>query len=81
MPLEPAATVDARGLRCPLPALKTEKALASLPAGATLLVLATDPMARVDIPFFCGKHGHACEVAAEGEVLRFTITVGGGHRP
>jgi tRNA 2-thiouridine synthesizing protein A len=41
--------VDARGLRCPLPVLKAEKRLAALPAGAELMVLATDPMAKIDI--------------------------------
>jgi tRNA 2-thiouridine synthesizing protein A len=71
-----AEVIDARGLRCPLPVLKVEKALGRLPPGATLRILATDPMAKVDIPFFCAKHGHACEVASEGEVLRFVIVVG-----
>ena len=69
--------VDARGLRCPLPVLKAEKALDSLASGATLVVLATDPMAKVDIPHFCRTHGHGCAVEQDGEVLRFTISVGG----
>jgi tRNA 2-thiouridine synthesizing protein A len=65
--------VDARGLRCPLPVLKAEKALAALPPGTTLTVLATDPMAKIDIPLYCTQQGHACTVSPEGEVLRFTI--------
>ena len=39
---------DLRGLRCPLPALMARKRLASLPHGATIWVLATDPLAVVD---------------------------------
>ncbi|HTM78018.1 MAG TPA: sulfurtransferase TusA family protein, partial [Devosia sp.] len=42
--------VDARGLKCPLPVLKMEKRLAALAAGMELIVLATDPVARIDIP-------------------------------
>ena len=53
--------------------LKAEKALDRLPAGATLLVLATDPMAKIDIPHFCRRRGFGCSVEADGNVLRFTI--------
>lgn len=66
-------TIDARGLKCPLPVLKMEKQLAALPAGADLLVLATDPMARIDIPLYCRQNGHDCMVSAEDDVLRFAI--------
>ena len=68
--------VDARGLKCPLPVLKMEKRLAALKPGTTLVVLATDRMARVDIPLFCKQRGHACAVTAEGDVLRFAILKG-----
>lgn len=68
--------LDARGLKCPLPVLKMEKRLAQLPAGAGFIVLATDPMAKVDIPFHCRQNGHDCTVSAEGEVLRFAIVKG-----
>lgn len=71
--MPPDPTVDARGLKCPLPVLKMEKALAGLPAGKTLVVLATDPMAKVDIPFFCRGHGYECSVESDGGGLRFTI--------
>ena len=37
--------LDARGLACPLPAVKARLALAALPPGGALLVLATDPEA------------------------------------
>lgn len=69
-------TIDARGLKCPLPVLKMEKRLAVLPPGSRLVVLATDPMAKVDIPLYCRQHGHDCAVSTETEVLRFAIIKG-----
>lgn len=71
-----AETLDARGLRCPLPVLKMEKRLAQLPVGAALIVLATDPIAKIDIPLHCSQNGHGCTVNTEGEVLRFEIVKG-----
>lgn len=65
--------LDARGLRCPLPVLKMEKRLAQLPPGAALTVLATDPMARIDIPLYCTQHGHACVVGNNAGALSFAI--------
>jgi tRNA 2-thiouridine synthesizing protein A len=65
--------VDARGQKCPLPVLKTEKALAKIRAGGSLTVLATDPMAKVDIPLYCRQNGHQCTVTTDGDVLRFEI--------
>lgn len=65
--------LDARGLKCPLPVLKLEKRLAQLPAGATLTVLATDPMAKVDIPLYCTQHGHACTADSGGDAFSFAI--------
>lgn len=42
--------LDLRGLKCPLPALKTRAALTRLASGSILVVEATDPMAAIDIP-------------------------------
>ena len=65
--------VDARGLKCPLPVLKMEKRLEALPIGAELIVLATDPIARIDIPLYCRQHGHACTMTQDGDTMRFAI--------
>ena len=46
--------VDARGLRCPLPLVKAREALASLAASETLVVLATDPEAPIDLAALAG---------------------------
>ena len=72
-----AEILDARGLKCPLPVLKTEKSLAALPAGGRLDVLATDTVARLDIPLYCRQHGHACDVMAMDGGFRFAITKAG----
>ena len=42
--------LNLRGLKCPLPALKTRKALAGLAAGDVIVVECTDPLAAIDIP-------------------------------
>ena len=65
--------IDCRGLKCPLPVLKMEKRLSQLAAGASFVVLATDPMARIDIPLFCRQNGHVCDVSSEADVMRFQI--------
>lgn len=51
-------TLDLKGLKCPLPALKTRKAMTRLAVGDQLIVLTTDPMAEIDIPHFCRENGH-----------------------
>ena len=50
--------LDVSGHLCPLPVLKARKRLQSLPAGAVLEVIATDPAAVIDVPHFCNEQGH-----------------------
>ena len=50
--------LDLRGLNCPLPILRTKKALATLPPGTILKVLATDPGAPADFEQFCRQTGN-----------------------
>lgn len=42
--------LDLSGLKCPLPALMTRKALKTLSRGDRLEVVSTDPLAAIDIP-------------------------------
>ena len=42
--------LNLRGLKCPLPALKTRKALLGIEPGAVIVVECTDPLAAIDIP-------------------------------
>lgn len=51
--------IDARGLNCPLPILRTKKALAQLASGQVLSVLTTDPHAGRDFQAFCQQTGNA----------------------
>ncbi len=53
--------LDLRGLKCPLPVLRTRKALRLHPAGVWLTVLADDPMARLDIGHLCRTDGHEAD--------------------
>jgi tRNA 2-thiouridine synthesizing protein A len=66
--------IDARGLKCPLPVLRMEKWLASAQVGAQVTILATDPMAKIDIPLFCRQNGHAYALDEADNVLSFAIT-------
>lgn len=69
--------LDARGLKCPLPVLKAEKRLRTLASGESFLLLADDPVARIDVPVLCKRGGHGCTIARHGDALAFTITKGG----
>jgi tRNA 2-thiouridine synthesizing protein A len=61
-------------LSCPLPILKTGKAISELPEGATLEVLATDPGAVDDFAAFSATTGHALLAQSEeGGVYRFLL--------
>lgn len=52
------ATLDARGLSCPLPILKTKKALAQLDKGELLELITSDPGSVKDLSSFCEQTGH-----------------------
>ncbi len=66
--------LNLRGLKCPLPALRTRKALSSLPVNDILIVECTDPLAAVDIPNLLRQTGDALEdTSRDAEVLTFRI--------
>lgn len=50
--------LDALGLLCPLPVLKTRKRLQALSSGQVILVRSDDPAAMIDMPHFCDQQGH-----------------------
>lgn len=54
----PDQTLDCRGLSCPMPTLKTKKAIAGIGSGQVLEVLGTDPGTKNDIKKFVEKSGH-----------------------
>jgi tRNA 2-thiouridine synthesizing protein A len=51
-------TIDLRGLKCPLPALFAKRALERAAPGTTILILADDPLAAIDIPHMCRQEGY-----------------------
>ena len=51
-------SLDARGLNCPLPILRTKKALNSMGSGETLAILSTDPGSVKDMQAFCKQTGN-----------------------
>ncbi|MEY3553778.1 MAG: hypothetical protein RL735_2126 [Pseudomonadota bacterium] len=59
--------LDLTGLKCPLPALKTRKALKSLAPGDRMEVHCTDPMAVIDIPNLIRETGDRIEISARDE--------------
>lgn len=65
--------VDARGHRCPVPSLRLRKAAEGL-EGRRLVLLATDPMARIDVPYLMSELGGRIVSVEEAEGV-LTITV------
>jgi tRNA 2-thiouridine synthesizing protein A len=51
-------SLDARGLNCPLPILRTKKALAGMQAGEVLEIIASDPGSVKDLDSFCSQTGN-----------------------
>jgi tRNA 2-thiouridine synthesizing protein A len=73
-----AQILDLKGLKCPLPALKTRKALKSVAEGGTLHVICTDPMAAIDIPNLIRETGdELVSQAANDGVMVFVIRKAG----
>ncbi len=66
--------LDVQGLSCPLPVLRANRALRTLPPGAKLRVLATDRASVADFQAFCRETGHALlAFGEEAGVFSFTI--------
>ena len=67
-------TLNLRGLKCPLPALRTRKALKAMQPGEVLVVECTDPLAGIDIPNLLNQTGDALEsTQRSGKTLTFRI--------
>ncbi|MBU0585783.1 MAG: sulfurtransferase TusA family protein [Alphaproteobacteria bacterium] len=68
------AKLDLSGLKCPLPALKTRKALKGIMPGGRLEVTCTDPMAAIDIPHLLTETGDRLEKTdRDGATIVFVI--------
>jgi tRNA 2-thiouridine synthesizing protein A len=67
-------TVNLRGLKCPLPALRTRKLLAGMASGDSLIIECTDPLSSIDIPNLLRQTGDTLEGQDKAEgVLTFRI--------
>lgn len=67
-------TLDVRGLICPLPVLRANKALRGIESGQNLEILATDPAAPGDFRSFCETAGHEILSIEEADLV-FTIVL------
>jgi tRNA 2-thiouridine synthesizing protein A len=66
--------LDARGLVCPEPVLRAAKAMRSIEPGGTLTVVATDPVASIDFPYYCHHAGlELLSTTSMAKVLTFKI--------
>jgi tRNA 2-thiouridine synthesizing protein A len=74
----PITELNLRGLKCPLPALKTRKALKALAPGDVLSVACTDPLSVIDIPALIQQTGDFLEERLDSDgVLLFRIRKAG----
>ncbi len=72
--------LDLVGLRCPLPVLKSRRALAGMSPGARLEVETSDPLASIDLPNMCREDGHRLvSTESDGGRARFLIECGGAQ--
>lgn len=62
-------TLDLRGLKCPLPALKVRKALTRFAPGTRFVAECTDPLAAIDIPNLLRETGDILKSAEKSENL------------
>ncbi|MCL5024559.1 MAG: sulfurtransferase TusA family protein [Nitrospirae bacterium] len=71
---EANVTLDLKGLSCPMPVVKTKKALDGMQAGQILFVEATDKGSKADIPAMLKRTGNELiEIEDKGAVYAFFI--------
>ena len=71
-------TVDARGLACPLPLTMAKLRMADLAPGETLVVLATDPEAPIDLGAWAAVAGHVLSERPLDGWIEFRLVKAGG---
>lgn len=72
-----AEELDVRRLLCPIPVIRTQNRIRTMSPGQQLVVIATDPGVRNDIPAWCRMFGHQVELISEQErEIRIVIRVG-----
>ncbi|MBF0486812.1 sulfurtransferase TusA family protein [Candidatus Magnetominusculus dajiuhuensis] len=72
--IKPDEILDTKGLNCPMPVLKTKKAIDALASGKVLEVQSTDAGSKSDIPALLSRLGHELlETKENGNVISFFI--------
>ncbi|MED3932613.1 sulfurtransferase TusA family protein [Priestia megaterium] len=74
--MESTKVLDAKGLACPMPIVKTKKAMNELEAGQVLEIHVTDKGAKNDLAAWAKSGGHELLQTEEGDVLKFWIKKG-----
>ncbi len=76
--LSPDRQLDVSGSMCPVPVVRARQALKSMNVGEVLEVIATDPLAELDLAVMCDHTGHRWRGAStDNGVLRVRIEVVG----
>ncbi len=72
--IKPDVVLDTKGMNCPMPVLKTKKAIDGLQSGQVLEVISTDKGSISDIPALLKRLGHELlETKEDGGVIEFYI--------
>ena len=66
--------LDLKGLKCPMPALKTARLLAQIESGSEIEVICTDPMSEIDIPHLVQSEGH-CLISQSRHADHFVFLI------
>ena len=70
------ATLDTKGLMCPMPIVHLAKKVKEMKSGQTLELLADDVGAKEDVPAWCSRTGHQLlGTETEGAIFKFYIRV------
>jgi tRNA 2-thiouridine synthesizing protein A len=77
---EAMTELDLSGLKCPLPVLRTRKALLSMTPDERLLVICTDPLAGIDVPNLIRETGDVLEEQNQ-EASRISFLIRKAGRP
>ena len=72
--IEITQSIDARGLSCPMPIVKTAQAMKAIPSGGAIELVATDAGSIKDVAAWCRATGNELvEQTSDGAVYRFVI--------
>lgn len=73
-PIKSDQTLDTSGKCCPMPMVETNKAIKGMRAGEVLLIIATDPATKMDIPSWCQRTGNTLiEHKEDGTSLHYYV--------